>query len=77
MYYFASNVDAVRMIVRDKYNNLKTGRLLENINPINNRYANIGDINEPLIAGDSIYFLSTNTAAGQRILHAIVTMTAI
>jgi hypothetical protein len=64
------------MFVRDKYNNIKTTRYMAGI-AATNRYTNIGDINEPLIAGDSVYFSGGLAGAGSRYYHAIVNLTAI
>ena len=50
---------------------------MANITANNGRYTNIGDINEPLYAGDSVYFVSGLANVGARYYHAIVTLTAI
>ena len=79
LYYNSGGNDDLYMFVRDKYNNLKTARNMIAItnSGITGRYNNIGNINEPLIAGDSVYFLSGQSGAGQRYLHAIVTLEAL
>jgi len=77
LYYYATLGDSVMMYVRDKYNNLKTARYIEGINPTPGKTVNVGDINESLIAGDSVYFMNVNPSSGSRFINAIVTMTAI
>jgi hypothetical protein len=77
LYFYATLGDSVMMYVRDKYNNLKTARYIEGINPTAGKTVNLGDINEPLIAGDSVYFMNVNPNSGGRFINAIVTMTAI
>ena len=74
LYYNAVGSDDLIMVVRDKYNNQKTTRYMAAVQAIVGRYNYIGDINEPLIAGDSVYFLSSLANMGQRYVHAIVTM---
>jgi hypothetical protein len=75
LYYNSATGDDLIMVVKDKYNNVKTTRYMARaIGTALERYFNIGDINEPLIAGDSVYFLSGISTSGQKYLNAIVTM---
>jgi len=75
LYFYAANGDDLIMVVKDKYNNVKTTRYMAGaVGTAVSRYFPIGDINEPLIAGDSVYFLSGISSSGQKYLHAIVTM---
>jgi membrane-bound inhibitor of C-type lysozyme len=41
------------------------------------RYQNIGDFNEPLYAGDSVYFVSGFSGSGAKFYNATITLTAI
>ena len=77
LYFYAGTGDSVMMYVRDKYNNLKTARYIEGINPTPGKTVIFGDINEPLIAGDSVYFMNVNPNSGGRFINAIVTMTSV
>ena len=78
LYYNSAVGDDLQMIVRDKYNNIKTTRYMAAaIGTAVGRYFNIGDINEPLFAGDSVYFMSALPNSGARYYHAIVTLEAL
>jgi hypothetical protein len=78
LYYNSANGDDLIMVVKDKYNNVKTTRYMAGVvGTATGRYFNIGDINEPLIAGDSVYFLSALSGSGQKYIHAIVTLEAL
>lgn len=77
LFYYAAVGDDLTMIIKDKYNNTKTARLMPQPISAAAKYTNVGDLNEPLIAGDSVYFLSGQSGSGQKYLHAIVTLTAV
>jgi len=74
LYYYAAVGDDVYMVVKDKYNNHKTTRFMAQPISAAGKYTNVGDINEPLIAGDSVYFLSGQSGSGQKYYNAIVTL---
>jgi len=79
LYYNAALPDDLQMIIKDKRNNVVRTRTFYGINTAatNGKYQNIGDINEGIYAGESVYFSGFNTNVGQRYVHASVILTAV
>lgn len=77
LYCYTSGGDDFIMIIRDKYNSIKTVRYLPGITPTNNKYYSVGSLNYPLYPGESVFFAGALSTGGSRHVNAIVTLTAI
>ena len=77
LYFASTNKEDIKMIVKDRRNNIKYIRYMADIPSVNGRYCYLGPINHPLDAGDSVFFASVFASTNYQSVHAIVTLTAI
>jgi hypothetical protein len=77
LYCYTSGGDDFIMIIKDKYNSIKTVRYMPGITPTNNKYYPIGYLNYPLYEGESVFFAGALATGGSRHVNVIVTLTAI
>jgi len=67
----------IQMIVKDKWNNVKSIRHMPNVSYIAGRSAYYGSVNYPLDPGDSVFFSCVYQVTQFLCVDAIVTLTAI
>jgi len=76
LYVHTVGNEHITLFVKDKNNNLKTNRRMLSAAYSLGRTNYLGELNFPLYPGESVYFGGELSAAGDRYVKAIVTLTA-